>query len=194
MIGSEIQVLEQSNQKLVTFNLQSKLLQEKIIMIAGEIDEESVLEYQEQLLYLLSKCNEGDVIQIYINSVGGEVYSGLGLYDVIQIIKSKGIIVKTINVGQSFSMAAFILMSGTEGYRCGTKNSTTMIHEVSSGFYGKSPEILDHSEEIRRVQKIAHDIITKHADSKLIELSERKDLWLSSEDALKYKIIDKIIE
>lgn len=192
MLGN-IQILESSNQRMVCFDLQSKLLQDGIIMLTEQITADSVSDYQAQLFYLMSKYKEGDIITIYINSPGGSVLDGLGLYDTIQLIKDKGIIVRTINIGSACSMASLILMSGTEGYRESTKNSSVLIHEISSYDMGKSPEILDFAEEIKRLQKIVDTIISSHSDPELIQLSHRKDLWLDAEKALQYHIIDKIL-
>lgn len=192
MIGP-IQILETSNQRMICFDLQSKLLQEGIIMITEEITAESVADYQAQLFYLMSKYKEGDVITIYINSPGGTVLDGLGLYDVIQLVKDKGIIVRTINIGSACSMASLLLMSGTKGYRESTKNSSVLIHEISSGDCGKVPDLEDFAEELKRLQKIANTIISTHSDPKLIELCHRKELWLGAEQALEYNIIDKIL-
>lgn len=192
MLGN-IQILESSNQRMVCFDLQSKLLQDGIIMLTETIDADSVSDYQAQLFYLMSKYKEGDIITIYINSPGGSVLDGLGLYDTIQLIKDKGIIVRTINIGSACSMASLILMSGTEGYRESTKNSSVLIHEISSCDMGKSPEILDFAEEIKRLQKIVDTIISSHSNPELLQLSHRKDLWLSAEEALQYHIIDKIL-
>jgi len=188
-----IQVLETGNQRMVSLDLQSKLLQDNIIMIADEIDTESVTDYQTQLFYLMSKLQSGDIITLYINSPGGSVLDGLGLYDTIQLIKQKGIIIRTVNVGSACSMASIILMSGSEGYRESTANSSVLIHEVSAWWMGKTPDLLDQAEEIKRLQTVLDGIISKHSDSKLIELCKRKDLWLNAEDALKYHIIDKIL-
>lgn len=192
MLGN-IQILESSSQRMVCFDLQSKLLQDGIIMLTETIKADSVSDYQAQLFYLMSKYKEGDIITIYINSPGGSVLDGLGLYDTIQLIKNKGIIVRTINIGSACSMASLILMSGTEGYRESTKNSSVLIHEISSCDMGKSPEILDFADEIKRLQKIVDTIISSHSDPELLQLSNRKDLWLNAEQALQYHIIDKIL-
>lgn len=188
-----IAVLETGQQRMASIDIQSKLLQEGIIMITDEIDSITVTEYQEQLFYLMSKYGEGDIITLYINSPGGSVYDGLGLYDTIQIIKSKGIIVRTVNIGKACSMASILLMCGTKGYRESTKNSSVMIHEISTLNYGKTPEIRDSTEEMDRLQKIMDDIIKENSSEELIKMCYRKDLWLGAEDAVKYNIIDKIL-
>lgn len=192
MLGN-IQILESSNQRLVCFDLQSKLLQDGIIMLTEAITPEAVSTCQAQLFYLMSKYKEGDIITIYINSPGGCVLDGLGLYDTIQLIKSKGIIVRTINIGSACSMASIILMSGTAGYRESTKNSSVLIHEISSEEFGKTPMIVDFAEEMKRLQNIMDSIISEHSDPELIKLCNRKDLWLGAEEALKHHIIDKIL-
>lgn len=193
MKKNSINILETGQQRMTCIDIQSKLLQNGIIMISEEITSDTVVEYQEQLFYLMSKYNKGDIITIYINSPGGSVYDGLGLYDIIQIIKSKGIIVRTINIGKAASMASILLMCGTKGYRESTENSSVMIHEISTWEYGKTPEIRDATEELNRLQKTIDEIISKHSDPKLIDLCSRKDLWLSAKDAIEYNIIDKIL-
>lgn len=190
---NNISVLETGQQRMTAIDIQSKLLQEKIIMITEVINSDTVTEYQEQLFYLMSQCKANDVITLYINSPGGSVYDGLGLYDVIQLIQQKGIIVRTINIGKACSMASILLMCGTKGYRESTANSSVMVHELSSVEYGKMPELIDGVEEAKRLQNTLDEIIKKHADEALIDLCHRKDLWLSAEDAVKYNIIDKIL-
>lgn len=190
---NSINILETGQQRMACIDLQSKLLQNGIVMITEEIDSDTVTEYQEQLFYLMSKYQKGDVITLYINSPGGSVYDGLGLYDVIQIIKSKGIIVRTINIGKACSMASILLMAGTKGYRESTPNSTVMVHEISTYEWGKTPEILDATKELERLQNLMNNIISTNSDPELVNLCSRKDLWLGAEDALKYNIIDKIL-
>lgn len=186
-------IIENGDKQMVTFSIDSKLLQQKIIMITSEIDLQSVSEYQQQLMYLMSISKVGETISIYINSPGGSVYDGLGLYDLIVFAKKKGFIIKTINIGKACSMGSILLMAGTKGYRESLPNCRVMIHEISSLDYGKTSELRDHMEEMNHLQKIINDIISECADSKLIEMAERKDLWLNAKDAIKYNIIDKIL-
>lgn len=190
---NDIQVLENGQQNIACFNLQSKLLQNGIIMITDTIDSISVASYQAQLFYLLSLYKEGDVITIYINSPGGSVYDGLGIIDTIRLVQKKGIIVRIINIGAACSMAALILMSGSVGHREATKNSSVMLHEISSFEYGKTSNLEDHMQEIKRLQDIVDSIIEENSSKELIKLSNRKDLWLSAEEAKNFNIIDNIL-
>ncbi len=186
-------VIESGDKKMVVLSIESKLLQQKIIMVNDEICLMSVSEYQQQLLYLMSTSKPGDIISIYINSPGGTVYDGLGLYDMIVYAKQKGFIIRTINVGKACSMGSILLMAGSPGYRESLPNGSVMLHEISSVDFGKTSEMRDQMEEMNRLQKVMNNIISTCSDPQLIKLAERKDLWLNAEDALKYKIIDKII-
>ena len=135
-------IIENSNQQMVVLSIESKLLQQKIILISSEITEETVTEYQSQLMYLMSLCNKpDDIITLYINTPGGSVYDGLGLLDLINYAKKQNIIIRTVNIGKAFSMGALLLMSGTKGYRESLLNSSVMIHEISSGGYGKIQDL-----------------------------------------------------
>ena len=145
-------------------------------------------------MYLMSKCKSGDIITMYINTPGGSVYDGLGLYDLMQYAKKKNIIIRTVNIGKACSMGSILLMAGSKGYRESLPNCAIMIHEISTMDYGKTSELKDQMKELDRLQKIVNNIISECSDPKLIELSERKDLWLDANEALEYKIIDKIIK
>lgn len=188
-----MQVIETGNQHMTSLSLASKLLQNNIIMVSDTLDRDTITEYQEQLLYLASRCAPGDTISMYINSPGGSVYDGLGLYDLMQYIQTKGIKIRTVNIGQACSMAFILLIGGTKGCRESLPNCSAMIHELSSGDFGTTSQFEDTAKEMRRVQTILNEIITKHSNAELIELCKRKDFWLSAEEALKYNVIDKIL-
>lgn len=187
-------VIEQADKRITTLSIESKLLQQKIMLVTEEITQHSVTEYQGQLMYLMSKCKSGDIITMYINTPGGSVYDGLGLYDLMQYAKKKNIIIRTVNIGKACSMGSILLMAGSKGYRESLPNCAIMIHEISTMDYGKTSELKDQMKELDRLQKIVNNIISECSDPKLIELSERKDLWLDANEALEYKIIDKIIK
>lgn len=188
-----ITVLETGSQRMVSLDIQSKLLQNNIIMITGPINTETVTEYQTQLFYLMSRCSEEDTITLYINSPGGSVYDGLGLYDTIQLVKKNNITVRTVNIGMCCSMASILLMCGSKGHRDSTANSSVMVHEISTIEVGKTPDIIDATEEMKRLQTTMDKIIEENSSKDLISLCNRKDLWLSAEDAKKYNIIDNIL-
>lgn len=187
-------IIENSNQQMVVLSIESKLLQQKIILISSEITEETVTEYQSQLMYLMSLCNKpDDIITLYINTPGGSVYDGLGLLDLINYAKKQNIIIRTVNIGKACSMGALLLMSGTKGYRESLLNSSVMIHEISSGGYGKIQDLEENFKETQRLQNIINSIISENSSEELIKLCSKKDLWLNTTEALKYNIIDKIL-
>lgn len=192
MIG----VIERSNERMVVVDLESKQLQNNIIMITGEINQERVSEWQSMILYLMGtmtpKESVNNPIQIYINSYGGSVYDGLGLYDTIQLAKSKGFIVRTVNIGTCASMASIILMSGSEGQRRSLPNCSVMLHELSYGDFGKFSEMEDSVNEAKRLQEKLNRIIRTHTDYDPNNFN-RKDVWMDAEEAKRYKIIDNIV-
>lgn len=186
-------VIENGDKRMVTLPIESKLLQQNIMMITEEISAMTVSEYQQQLMYLMSITKPGEVISIYINTPGGSVYDGLGLYDLMNFAKAKGFIIRTVNIGKACSMGSLLLMAGTKGYRESLPNCSVMVHEISTLEYGKTSEMKDQMKEMERLQKVVDSIITDCADPELIQLSKKTDLWLDAKDSLKYKIIDKII-
>ena len=142
-------------------------------------------------MYLDSQNNED--ITIYINSPGGEISSGFMIYDTIKFIKSD---VQTISIGNSASMAALLLLSGTKGKRKILLNSNVMLHDLSGGASGKFKDIMIEVREMNRIHKKIYNIIknnTKLSENQ-IEEKLKNDFWLNSEEALKYGIVDKIIE
>lgn len=187
-----IEILEYGNQRAASINLYSKLLQNNIIFINGEFNTNSVTEWQAQLLYLKSTLQRGDTINLYINSEGGEVYSCLGLYDLIQYTIKSGINVSTVNIAKAFSAAGYILMSGSPGLRQSLPNATTMLHQPSYGSYGTVTDMNIEMREGQRLKDTLNNIVKTHASTDLIELLE-KDLYLTSQDMLNFNIIDHII-
>ena len=181
---------------MVAIGLGSKLLQSRIIFISEEINAETVTRYQAQLIYLTSnmtnKESEKNPIQIYINSPGGEIYSALGLYDLMQKFISSGYIIKTVNVGLAASAAAIILMSGSKGYRHAMPNCRVLLHQPSSGTWGTVTDMKIDLEECDNIKSIINNIVLKHANQDLIPSMER-DKWLSAKESLKYNIIDSIL-
>lgn len=185
-------IIESNSQNLITVELESKLLENRLIFINEEIDSNLAIEVQTQIMYLCSLSNEP--ITIFINSVGGSVYAGLTIYDTIKLAQSRGVVISTINTGMCFSMASVLLMSGTKGYRFALPHSTTMLHTVSSGTSGKISDLIVDVEETKRLQNIINSIIKSDSSEELISKCEYKDLFLSVEDAIKYNIIDKVYE
>lgn len=190
------QIIKRSpSERMAVVDLESELLQSRIIFITGEIDEESVATYQAEIMYLASQITDKTKtsIKIYINSPGGSVYSCLGLYDIMQYYINKGYIIETKNIGLAASAAAIILMSGSKGKRTATKNSTIMLHQPSSGTVGTAKDMEIDIKEVLRLKEVLNGIISKHASEELVPFLER-DKWMTAEEAKQYNIIDSISE
>lgn len=192
---NHVNVIEQASNRMAVLDLQSKLLQNNNLFLTEEVDRESVATLQAELFYLTSKItpeeSEIDPITIYINSPGGEVYSCLGLYDVMQLFINQGYVIRTINIGCAASAAAVILLSGSKGHRYCLPNSTVMLHQPSAGTYGTVTDMKIAVEEADRLKKIMNNIVRQHAGDEVVELMER-DAWISPEEALKFNLIDEI--
>lgn len=192
---NHVNVIEQASNRMAVLDLQSKLLQNNNLFLTEEVDRESIATLQAELFYLTSKMtpeeSETDPITIYINSPGGEVYSCLGLYDVMQLFINQGYIIRTINIGCAASAAAVILLSGSKGHRYCLPNSTVMLHQPSGGTYGPVTDMKIAVEEADRLKKIMNNIVRQHAGDEVVELMER-DAWISPEEALKFNLIDEI--
>ena len=190
-----VQIVESASSRMAVIDLQSKLLQSNLIFITDEITADSVATYQAELLYLASKMtpkdSEEDPIKIYINSPGGECYSALGLYDIMQSLINKGYVIETYNVGWSASAAAIILLSGSKGHRFCMPHATVMVHQPWSGTYGKVTDMEIDVKESKRLKETLNDIVKKHASEELIDKMER-DYYLTAEEAKKFNIIDEI--
>lgn len=190
-----IGIIEPQGQHSQVIDLASKLLQSGIIFINEEFTGRYVSKIQASLLYLKEvispKESEENPITIYINSPGGEIYSLLGLYDVIQSLIKDGYIIKTVNIGIAASAAAVILLAGSKGHRYCLPNTTIMLHQPSAGTYGTVTDMEIDVAESRRLKQDLNSIIKQHASEELIPLLER-DAFLTPEQALEYGIIDKI--
>lgn len=190
-----IQIVEQATNRMAVIDLESKLLQNNIIFITGEINELTVSGYQGELFYLASKISptesQKNPIKIYINSPGGEIYSLLGLYDVMQLFINQGYVIETVNIGLAASAAAVILLTGSKGHRFCLPNATVMLHQPSSGTWGKVTDMEIDVKESKRLKELLNDIIKKHTSEELSAKMER-DYYLSAGDALKYNLIDAI--
>lgn len=192
---NHVNVIEQASNRMAVLDLQSKLLQNNNLFLTEEVDRESIATLQAELFYLTSKMtpeeSETDPITIYINSPGGEVYSCLGLYDVMQLFINQGYVIRTINIGCAASAAAVILLSGSKGHRYCLPNSTIMLHQPSGGTYGPVTDMKIAVEEADRLKKIMNNIVRQHAGDEVVELMER-DAWIAPEEALKFNLIDEI--
>lgn len=183
-------IIEKKNNKEYAYDLYSRLLEDRIVFISGEINDSLANIVISELLYLDSINNED--IFMYINSPGGSVTSGMAIYDTMNYIKSD---VSTISVGISASMGAFLLASGEKGKRFSLKNSEIMIHQPLGGTSGQAADIKIAAEHILKtkdkINKILASVTNKSV--KTIEKDTDRDNFMSAEDALEYGLIDKII-
>lgn len=173
------------------YDIYSRLLKDRIIILNGEITDESANSIVAQLLYLDSQNNED--ISIYINSPGGSVTAGMAIYDTMNFIKSD---VSTICIGMAASMGAFLLSSGKEGKRLSLPNSEIMIHQPLGGVKGQATEIKIVAEHILKTKQKLNKILSKNTKQPLekIEQDTERDYFLSAFEAKNYGLIDKIIE
>ena len=183
-------IIEKTSNKEYAFDLYSRLLKERIIFLTGEINSSNANIIVSELLYLDSLNHED--ISIYINSPGGEITSGLAIYDTINFIKSD---VKTICIGMAASMAAFILSSGTKGKRYSLPNGEIMIHQPLGGAEGKATDIKIAAEHIIKIKNKMNKILAKNTNQPLKKIIKDTecDHFLDANEALKYNLIDEII-
>jgi ATP-dependent Clp protease protease subunit len=184
-------VVERSSNGERVYDIYSRLLKDRIIVLSGEIDDDSANAVVAELLYLDS-LNHND-ISIYINSPGGSVTAGMAIYDTMNFIESD---VSTICLGMSASMAAFLLSSGAKGKRYCLPNSEVMIHQPLGGAQGQATEIKIAAERILKLREKLNDILSKNTgkDLETVEKDTERDYFLSAKEALDYGIIDKILE
>ena len=183
-------VIERSNNGERVYDIYSRLLKDRIIMLSGEIDDGIANIVISELLYLDSLNNED--ISIYINSPGGSVTAGMAIYDTMKFVKSK---VSTICVGMAASMAAFLLSSGEKGKRFALPNSEVMIHQPLGGAQGQATEIKIAAERILKLKDKLNKMLSENTGKKLEDISKdtERDYFLTSKEALDYGLIDKIL-
>ena len=183
-------VIEKKNNSERVYDLYSKLLEDRIIMIYGKIDDNVSNIVVAELLYLDSINN--DDISLYINSNGGSITAGMAIYDTMNFIKSD---VSTICIGMCASMAAFLLSSGKKGKRYSLKNSEIMIHQPLGGASGQATEIKIAADRILKIRKNMNKILSLNTNKniKTIKKDTERDNFMSSYEALSYGIIDKIL-
>ena len=174
-----------------SYDMFSKLLKERIILLSGEIDDNLANTIVAELLYLDSLNNED--ISIYINSPGGSITAGMAIYDTMNFVKSD---VSTICIGMAASMGAFLLSCGTKGKRYSLPNSDIMIHQPLGGAQGQATEIKIAAERILKSRDKLNKILSKNTgqDIEIISRDTERDNFMESDEALKYGLIDKIIE
>jgi len=183
-------VLEKTSNREVSYDLYSRLLEDRIIFLTGEINDTVANLIISELLYLDAKKKED--IYLYINSPGGSVTSGMAIYDTMNYIQSD---VKTICVGIAASMAAFLLSSGTKGKRYSLKNADVMIHQPLGGMEGQASDMKIACERILKMKEKLNTILSENTGKSLkqIEKDTDRDYFLTSEEAKKYGLIDNIL-
>jgi ATP-dependent Clp protease protease subunit len=169
----------------------SRLMMDRIIFLGTEIDDYTANVIQAQLLYLDS-ADPGKDISIYLNTPGGSVYAGLGIYDTMQFISSD---VATICTGMAASMGAILLVAGTKGKRSALKHSRVMIHQPMGGAQGQASDIEITAREIQKLKKELYNIIAQHSNNPYdrIEKDSDRDYWMTSQEAMDYGMIDKVL-
>jgi ATP-dependent Clp protease, protease subunit len=184
-------VVEQSGIGERAFDIYSRLLRERIIFLGTPIDDKVADSIVAQLLYLEAEDSEKD-IQIYINSPGGSVYSGMAIYDTIQQIQPD---VVTICYGIAASMGAFLLCGGTKGKRMALPSSRIMIHQPLGGAQGQATDIEIQAKEILYIKQRLNELIAGHTSQPFdkIAADTERDFYMSSEEAMKYGLIDQVI-
>lgn len=183
-------VIEQTNRGTMTYDLYSRLLEDRNIFLTGEVTDETANLVVGQLLYLESKDSQKD-ISLYINSPGGSVSAGLAIFDTINYIKCD---VTTICVGLAASMGAFLLAAGTKGKRYALPNSEIMIHQPLGGAQGQASDIAIVAEHILKTKKKLNLILSERTGQSIekIEKDTDRDNYMSAEEAKAYGIIDKV--
>jgi len=184
-------VIEQTNRGERSFDIYSRLLQERIIFLGNEIEDNIANVVMAQMLHLDAEDPEKD-IQLYINSPGGAITSALAIYDTMQFIKSP---VSSICIGQAASAAAVLLLAGEKGKRFALPNSRILVHQPSGGVQGTSMDVEIQTREMVRLRKVLNEIIAKHTgqDIKKIEKDTERDFILSAVEAKEYGIVDEVI-
>jgi ATP-dependent Clp protease protease subunit len=185
-------VVEQTSRGERAFDINARLLNERIVFLGTPITEDIANLIVAQLIHLESEDPDKD-ISIYINSPGGSVYAGLAIYDAMQFIKPD---IQTICVGVAMSMGALLLAGGSEEKRMALPNSKILIHQVSGGFSGQATDIEIHAKEIIDVRQRLDEIIAKHTGQALEKVAKdtERDYFMSAVEAKEYHLVDRVIE
>ncbi len=185
-------VVEQSNRGERSYDIFSRMLEDRIVFLNGEVNDVSASLVIAQLIYLEAKDPDKD-ISLYINSPGGSVSAGMGIYDTMNFISCD---VSTICVGMAASMGAFLLSSGAKGKRFSLPNSEIMIHQPLGGFQGQATDIQIHAEQILRIKKNLTSILAKNCGKSYEQLAPdvERDFFMTAKEALDYGLIDRIFE
>ncbi len=185
-------VVEQSNRGERAYDIYSRLLKERIVFIVGPINDNVASLVTAQLLFLESEDPKKE-ISLYINSPGGLVTAGLGIYDTIQYVKPD---VSTLCIGQAASMGSFLLAAGAKGKRFSLPNSRIMVHQPSAGFQGQATDIEIHAKEVLSLKKRLNEIYSKHTNKSVEEIKPalERDNFMTPEDAKDFGLIDKVVD
>ena len=185
-------VVEQTNRGERAYDIYSRLLRERIVFLVGAVNDNVASLVTAQLLFLESE-NPKKEIFFYINSPGGLVTSGLGIYDTMQYIKSP---VSTLCIGQASSMGSFLLAAGEKGKRFSLPNSRIMVHQPSAGFQGQATDIEIHANEVLSLKKRLNEIYSKHTGKSVDEIktSLERDNFMTPENAKDFGLIDKVVD
>lgn len=183
-------VIEQTNRGERSYDIYSRLLEDRIVFISGPIDDNVANSVVAQLIFLEAKDPNKDIV-IYINSPGGSVSAGLAIYDTMNYIKCD---VSTVCIGLAASMGAFLLSSGTKGKRFGLPNCEIMIHQPLGGAQGQASDIQIQANQIQKIKDKLNKILAENTSQTLkkISMDTDRDFYMSAEEALKYGLIDKI--
>ena len=185
-------VVEQSSRGERAYDIYSRLLKERIVFLVGPINDNVASLVTAQLLFLESE-NPKKEISLYINSPGGLVTAGLGIYDTMQYIKPD---VSTLCIGQAASMGSFLLAAGEKGKRFSLPNSRIMVHQPSAGFQGQATDIEIHANEVLSLKKRLNQIYSKHTGKSENEIKSalERDNFMTSENAKEFGLIDQVVE
>ncbi|MBQ4485143.1 MAG: ATP-dependent Clp endopeptidase proteolytic subunit ClpP [Prevotella sp.] len=184
-------ILEERQLNVTQLDVFSRLMMDRVIFLGTEVNDYTANVLQAQLLYL-DASDAGKDINVYINSPGGSVYAGLGIYDTMQFIQSD---VATICTGMAASMAAVLLVAGTEGKRSALPHSRVMIHQPMGGVQGQASDIEIEAREIQKLKKELYTIIADHShtDFDKVWADSDRNYWMTAQEALEYGMIDKVL-
>ena len=185
-------VVEQSSKGERAYDIYSRLLKERIIFLTGQINDNVASLITAQLLFLEAEDPKKE-IYLYINSPGGLVTAGLGIYDTMQYIKPE---ISTLCIGQAASMGSFLLCAGTKGKRFSLPNSRIMVHQPSAGFQGQATDIEIHANEVLSLKKRLNEIYSMHTGKTVEEIKKalERDNFMTSEVAKSFGLIDEVVE
>ena len=185
-------VVEQSNKGERAYDIYSRLLKERIIFLTGQINDNVASLVTAQLLFLEAEDPKKE-IYLYINSPGGLVTAGLGIYDTMQYVKPD---ISTLCIGQAASMGSFLLAAGTKGKRFSLPNSRIMVHQPSAGFQGQATDIEIHANEVLSLKKRLNEIYSKHTGKNVDEIKSalERDNFMTADVAQSFGLIDEVVE